>query len=91
MAPSRDFSLQRRPRAGTSGKKAGRGGRKAGANQINLSDSIAGASSVVGSLSLVHANSHFEFPEIKEVNDYLVSLANPERDLAAMTVRSPHA
>ncbi|CAM9699894.1 unnamed protein product [Ascophyllum nodosum] len=40
--------------------------------------------SSIGSLSLVHPYTHLELPEIKSVDDYLVSLANPARDLAAM-------
>ena len=42
--------------------------------------------SSIGSLSLVHPYTHLELPEIKSVDDYLVSLANPARDLAAMKV-----
>lgn len=82
------LALQRRSAAGAAGKKGRRSGREGGATQVTLSDGSVGAkTSGIGSLTFVNSNVHIEIPDVTDAKDYLVSVANPARDLAAMKVR----
>lgn len=46
-----------------------------------------GRASAIGALGLIRASACLVFPKIERVDDYLTSLANPVRDVAAMKVR----
>lgn len=82
------FRRQGRSSTGTPNKKGAPrgGGRKGG--QISLSGTAPGRASAIGALGLIRANACLVFPKIDRVEDYLISLANPVRDVTAMKVRT---
>lgn len=52
-----------------------------------MSGTVPGRASAIGALGLIRANACLVFPKIERVDDYLISLANPVREVAAMKVR----
>lgn len=52
-----------------------------------MSGPAPGRAGAIGALGLIRANACLVFPKIERVDDYLTSLANPVRDVAAMKVR----
>lgn len=80
--------VQGRPTTGAAGKKSRRGGRKGGAVHVTLPYTTAGATtSGIGPLSFVSSKVHVEIPEVTDAKDYLLSVANPVRDISAIKVR----
>lgn len=55
--------------------------------QISMSGPVPGRTSAIGALGLIRANACLVFPKIERVDDYLISLTNPVRDVTAMKVR----